>query len=151
MQFGQAVANCKTRPQTSSSSKSVSPALRANETLTRFLISRSDLQCFSHEEGCFAAGHEVHEQLVRTAQRRTCPIPDECPVLDSSFDIKQAAVQTGCYHSSLTEQTSIFERKTLPVRLRDQKASAFLARREEPAFFDEDGVCSESDSTLQPV
>ena len=56
-------------------------------------------------------------------------------------------VQTGCYHSSLTEQTSIFERKTLPVRLRDQKALAFLARREEPAFFDEDGVCSVSDST----
>ena len=38
-------------------------------------------------------------------------------------------------------------RKTLPVRLRDQKALAFLARREEPAFFDEDGVCSETDST----
>ena len=33
------------------------------------------------------------------------------------------------------------------VRLRDQKALAFLARREEPAFFDEDGVCAESGST----
>ena len=35
----------------------------------------------------------------------------------------------------------IFVRKTLQVRLRDQKALAFLARRGGPAFFDEDDVC----------
>ena len=39
-------------------------------------------------------------------------------------------------------KTSIFVRKTLRVRLRDQKALAFLARREGLAFFDEDGVCA---------
>jgi len=42
-------------------------------------------------------------------------------------------------------KASIFVRKTLLVRLRDQKVQrTFLARREGPAFFDEDGVCAGS-------
>ena len=49
------------------------------------------------------------------------------------------AVQSGVSGS----KASIFVRKTLLVRLRDQKVQrAFLARREGPAFFDEDGVCA---------
>ena len=39
-------------------------------------------------------------------------------------------------------RASIFVRKTLRVRPRDQKALAFLARREGPAFFDEDDACA---------
>ena len=31
---------------------------------SHLLISRSDMQCFSHEDGCFAAGSEVQEQPV---------------------------------------------------------------------------------------
>ena len=39
-------------------------------------------------------------------------------------------------------KASIFVRKTLPVRLRDRKMRSILqARREGPAFFDEDDVC----------
>jgi len=66
-QFRRALSESQNPAQTSSSSKSVSPPLRANETLTRFLISRSDLQCASYEDGCFAP-----ETELETA-RLNCP------------------------------------------------------------------------------
>ncbi len=65
-QLRQAVSKYQTPAQASSSSKNAGPALRAYRLLTQSVISRSDLQCFSHEDGCVAAGNEVREQPVLT-------------------------------------------------------------------------------------
>ena len=49
------------RQQTSSSSKNAG-RFPASQKSWRFLVSQSDLQCFSHEDGCFAAGNEMQGQ-----------------------------------------------------------------------------------------
>jgi hypothetical protein len=54
-QFRQAAAKFHDPAQTSSSSKNVGPSLELKNAKA-FLISQSDRQCFSHEDGCFAAG-----------------------------------------------------------------------------------------------
>jgi hypothetical protein len=51
--LGRAAPKSHEPAQASSSSKSVSPSLRAKEPLARSLISQSDLQRFSLEDGCF--------------------------------------------------------------------------------------------------
>ncbi len=49
-------------------------------------------------------------------------------------------------------KASIFVRKTLQVRLRDRKMQSILqARREGPAFFDEDDACAGLGASMQPV
>ena len=49
-------------------------------------------------------------------------------------------------------KASIFVRKTLRVRLRDRKMQSILqARREGPAFFDEDDACAGHEASMQPV
>ena len=49
-------------------------------------------------------------------------------------------------------KASIFVRKTLRVRLRDRKMQSILqARREGPAFFDEDDACAGLGTSMQPV
>jgi hypothetical protein len=49
-------------------------------------------------------------------------------------------------------KASIFVRKTLQVRLRDRKMQSILqARREGPAFFDEDDACAGTGASVQPV
>jgi hypothetical protein len=53
------------RPQTSSSSKNAGPICELKK-LTLFDLTGKDLQCFSHEDGCFAAGNELQEQPERT-------------------------------------------------------------------------------------
>ena len=52
------------RQHASSSSKNAYPSLRASVGAASrlYAISRSDLQCFSHEDGCFAAESELQEQ-----------------------------------------------------------------------------------------
>ena len=49
-------------------------------------------------------------------------------------------------------KASIFVRKTLQIRLRDRACGKppALARREGPAFFDEDDVCAGHETQLQP-
>ena len=63
-QSRQAVAQDLDRQHASSSSKNAGPSLRAcaGAASRLYAISRSDLQCFSHEDVCFAAGNEAHEQ-----------------------------------------------------------------------------------------
>jgi len=68
------------------------PASLSYETLTRFLISRSDLQCFSHEEGCFAAGNEQQVSLTELFRRAV-------------------TVQSGCATVSMTGADIIFIEK----------------------------------------
>ena len=52
-QFRQAVSKFMPPAQTSSSSKNAYPLCELKNAFA-FLISRSDIQCFSHEDGCFA-------------------------------------------------------------------------------------------------
>jgi len=72
--------------QTSSSSKNDGPALRAcvGAAYRLYAISQSDHQCFSHEDGCFAAGPELHTQ----------------PVKATAFFISE----TGCRHKATARQ-----------------------------------------------
>ena len=53
------------RQQTSSSSKNAG-RFPASQKSWRFLVSQSDLQCFSHEDGCFAAGNEMQDKPALT-------------------------------------------------------------------------------------
>ncbi len=93
------------RQQASSSSKSVSPSLRAKETLTRFLISRSDLQCFSHEEGCFAASKRtgscaVRQQASSSSKSVSPPLRAKESLtrfLISRSDLSCASHEDGCF------------------------------------------------------
>ena len=58
-QFRQTDTEFPKPAQTSSSSKNAGPPLRAKKMHSHLLISRSDLQCFSHEDECFAAGNRT--------------------------------------------------------------------------------------------
>ena len=77
---------------------------------------------------------------------RLQPVYIECSRVDSILQFRQAVLSPVSGSKAF-----IFMRKTLRVRLRDQKALAFLARREGPAFFDEDDACAGSRYSVQPA
>ena len=85
---------------------------------------------------------------------RLQPVYIECSRVDSILQFRQAVLSPVSGSKAFIfmrktlrvrlyrSKSSIFVRKTLRVRPRDQKALAFLARREGPAFFDEDDACA---------
>jgi hypothetical protein len=61
--FRLAAAELQYPAQTSSSSKNAGPICELKK-LKLFDLTVKDLQCFSHEDGCFAAGNEIWKQPV---------------------------------------------------------------------------------------
>ena len=78
----------------------------------------------------FVAGSKAFIFMRKALQVLTCEIKKALAVFGSQ-DL----------HIAAGSKASIFVRKTLYIRPRDQKAIAFLARREGYTFFDEDDVC----------
>jgi len=62
-QFRQALSEFRDPAQTSSSSKNASPFCDRKKL---FDLTGNDPQCFSHKDGCFAAGNELQGKPIRT-------------------------------------------------------------------------------------
>ena len=95
-----------------------------------FLISRSDLQCFSHEDGCFAPVSEVLEQPALTVSSF---MPKVLPAYEhSAFHATYSATRQERFNASITQSAGVVLQKKAAAKSARQP---FLNMRCPPPLF----------------